>query len=98
MSTTTLSIRIPTSEAAQFTRLARNVGLDRATLLKQALREGCNEVLFERAGAAYRKGEVTLSRAAEMAGISLRDMMLRLHSAGITLNYGVQDLAEDMRS
>jgi len=98
MSTTTLSIRIPTAEAAQFTRLARNVGLDRATLLKQALREGCNEVLFERAGAAYRKGEVTLSRAAEMAGISLRDMMLRLHSAGITLNYGVQDLTEDMRS
>lgn len=98
MSTTTLSIRIPAAEAAQFTRLARNVGLDRATLLKQALREGCSEVLFERAGAAYRKGEVTLSRAAEMAGISLRDMMLRLHSAGITLNYGVQDLAEDMRS
>ena len=98
MSTTTISIRIPTAEAVLLDRLARNVGLDRATLLKQALREGCHDVLFERAGSAYRKGEVTLSRAAEMAGISLRDMMLRLYSAGITLNYGVEDLAEDLRT
>jgi predicted HTH domain antitoxin len=97
MTTTTLSIRIPTAEAAQLTRLARNVGLDRAALLKQALREGCNEVLFERAVAAYRHGEVTLSRAAGMAGLSLRDMMLRLSSAGLTLNYSVQDLVEDLR-
>lgn len=98
MTTTILSVRVPAAEAAQLTRLARNVGLDRATLLKQALREGCNEVLFERAGAAYRQGKVTLSRAAEMAGLSLRDMMLRLHTAGLTLNYGTQDLAEDMRT
>ena len=97
MHTTTLSIRLPTSEAAQLERLARNVGLDRATLLKQALREGCNDVLFERAGAAYRRGEVSLSRAAEMAGLHLRDMLLRLRTAGITLNYGVQDLEEDLR-
>jgi predicted HTH domain antitoxin len=97
MSTTTLSIRVPSAEAAQWARLASQVGLDRATLLKQALREGCSEVLLERAGAAYRKGHVSLSRAAEMAGVSLRDMMIRLHPAGLTLNYGVDDLAEDMR-
>ena len=96
MQTTTLSLRVPVSEAARLTRLARNVGLDRATLLKQALREGCNEVLFERACAAYRRGEASLSRAAEMAGIPLRDMLLRLPAAGISLNYGVQDLAGDL--
>ncbi|MEI6516515.1 MAG: UPF0175 family protein [bacterium] len=95
--TTILSIRVPASEAALLTRLANQVGLDRATLLKQALREGCNEVLFERAGMAYRRGQVSLSRAAEMAGLPLRDMMLRLHSAGLTLNYGVEDLAGDLR-
>lgn len=97
MTTTILSIRVPAAEAARLARLASQVGLDRATLLKQALREGCDDVLFERAGSAYRRGQVTLSRAAEMAGISLRDLMLRLHSAGVTLNYGVEDLAEDLR-
>ena len=35
-------------------------------MLKQALRRGCAEVLFEAACQAYRRGEVTLSRAAEM--------------------------------
>lgn len=95
--TTTLSIRVPAAEAAKWERLARGVGLDRSALLKQAFREGCADVLFERAGAAYRRGEVSLSRAAELAGLSLRDMLLRLRQAGITLNYTAADLAEDLR-
>jgi predicted HTH domain antitoxin len=97
MQTTTVAIRIPVAEAERLSRLARESGLDRATLLKQALREGCDDILFERASAAYRKGTVSLSRAAEMAGLRLRDMILRLHSSGLTLNYGVDDLAEDLR-
>ena len=97
MTTTTISLRIPKAEADQLEALARNVGLDRATLLKQAFREGCSDILFERAGASYRRGDVTLSRAAEMAGLTLRDMLLRLSSAGLTLNYGTQDLSEDLR-
>ncbi len=98
MKTTTLSMRIPTSEAVKLAGLAKRVGLDRATLLKQALRRGCEEVLFERACQAYRHGEITLSKAAEMAGIGLREMLLRASRESIELNYTVQDLARDLGS
>ena len=40
MQTVTLSMRVPRTEAARLERVARAVGLDRAALLKRALREG----------------------------------------------------------
>jgi predicted HTH domain antitoxin len=96
MKTVTLSVRVPETEAEELQRLAKQVGLDRATLLKQALRRGCAQVLFERASQAYARGEVTLSRAAEMAGVSLRELLLRLPEASVELNYNVSELAQDL--
>ena len=96
MQTVTLSMRVPKSEAARLTRVAREVGLDRGALLKQALREGCADILVARACAMYRRGEITLSRAAELAGVSLRDLLLRLSRNGVELQYDPQELAEDL--
>ncbi len=96
MATVTLSLRITQAEARKLKRLAAAVGLDRSTLLKQSLRRGCADVLFETACETYRRGEVTLSRAAEMADLSLREMVLRLSRAGLELSYGTEDLRRDL--
>jgi hypothetical protein len=96
MQTVTISVRVPKAEADRWGQLARDAGMDRAALLKQALRTGCATALFERACAAYRRGDVTLARMAEMAGLSLREMLLRLPQAGLELNYGVGDLDKDL--
>jgi predicted HTH domain antitoxin len=96
MQTTTLSVRLPLAEAAYFERAAKEVGLERPALLKLALHKGCAEFLFEKACADYRNGRITLSRAAERARLSVRDFIARLPSAGVELNYGVGELAEDM--
>ena len=53
--------------------------------------------MFDRACQAYRDGEATLSRAAEIAGLTLRDMMLKMQSANLELNYGVDDLVKDLQ-
>lgn len=97
MQTTTLSVRIPTSEAAYFERAARETGLERSALLKLALRQGCSDILFERACADYRAGRITLSRAAEQAGISLRELVARMPSVGVELNYDVKSFEEDLK-
>ena len=54
--------------------------------------------MFERACQAYRDGEATLSRAAEIAGLSLREMMHRMRSANLELNYDVGDLSKDLQA
>jgi len=71
--------------------------MERATLLKRAVRRGTQDLLFEEACRAYRAGEATLSRAAEIAELSLREVILRMREADLELNYGVDDLAKDLQ-
>lgn len=96
MQTMTVSIRMPKDEVGRLDRLARYLGMERPSLLKQALKRGTADLVFEGACQAYRSGQATLSRAAEMAELPLRDMMLRMEDADLELNYDVSDLRKDL--
>ena len=97
MKTVTLSVRVPEDEARHLERLAAEAGLERSVLLRRALRRGSREVLFELAAEAYRRGEVSLSRAAEIADLSLRELILRLPDAQLELAYDAEDLRVDLQ-
>jgi hypothetical protein len=92
----TVSMRLPKAEVARFETAARALGLDRATFLRMALRQGSMDVLIEQAGAAYRRGEITLSRAAEIAGISLHELLAKMDEYDLHLNYGLEELEKDV--
>ncbi len=96
MSTVTLSTRLAEEEARKIDELAGRLGLDRGSLLKQLIRKGYRDVQVETALSAYRRGTISLSRAAEMAELSLRDILLRLPEESIELNYSVADLSRDL--
>ena len=96
--TVTVSMRLSKPEVKQIEKMAAEVGSDRSAFMKQALRRGCAEALFEHAAQAYRRGEVTLSRAAELAHIPLREFLLRMREGALELNYNVQDLAKDLQA
>ncbi len=96
MESVTVSMRLSKSEAAKLEQLAREMGIERPTFLKRALRRGAEDLIFERSCDAYRRGEATLSRAAEMAGLNLRDMIVRMRQADLELTYGADDLANDL--
>ena len=97
MQTVTVSLRLPESEVSRLESTAQAMGVDRSTLLRWAVRRGAGAVLLECAFDAYRRGDVTLSRAAEIAGLSLRDMILKLRDQDVELNYGPEDLAADLQ-
>ncbi len=92
-----MSLRLPESEVSRLESTAQAMGIDRSTLLRWAVRRGASALLLECACDAYRRGDVTLSRAAEIAGLSLRDMILKLHDQDVELNYGPEDLAADLQ-
>ena len=96
MKTATLSLRLPKSEIQQLAAAAALGGLDRSAFLKHALRRGARDLMLEQAADAHRRGAATLSRAAEMAGLSLRDFIARMRSANLELNYSLDDLAKDL--
>ncbi len=97
MKTVTMSIRLPKTEVGRLERLARRLGMARPTFLKRALKRGAEDLMFEEAVATYRSGNATLSRAAELAGLGLRDMMLKMRDADLELNYTVRDLEKDLQ-
>jgi len=97
MTTITLSARLAREEARKIDELAAELGLDRGSLLKQLIRKGYRDIQIERALDAYRHGTITLSRAAEIAGLSLRDILLRLPEESIELNYDLRELQRDMK-
>ncbi|MGH7822367.1 MAG: UPF0175 family protein [Candidatus Binatia bacterium] len=96
MDSVTISMRLSRSEARRLEQQARQMGIERPTFLKRALRRGAQDLIFQRACEAYRCGEATLSRAAEMAGLGLRDMILKMKDADLELDYGTEELAKDL--
>jgi len=71
MKTKTISTRLEEDELVQLDALASSCGLDRSGMTKSLLRRGLAELRFDAAVAAYREGRVTMSRAAEMASLSV---------------------------
>jgi len=98
MGTITLSARLAKDEARKIDELAADLGLDRGALLKQLIRKGLKDIQTERALDAYRRGTITLSRAAEIAELTLRDILLLLPEESIELNYDVRELQRDMEN
>jgi len=96
MATVTLSTRLAKEEARKIDELAANLGLDRGAVLKQLIRKGLREIQTERALDGYRRGTITLSKAAEIAEMTLRDILLRLPEESVELNYDVRELHRDL--
>ena len=76
--------------------MASRTGLDRASMTKSLLRKGLEQLRYEEAVTDYRGERVTLSRAAEIAGISVWDFIARMKGADLELHYGVAELEEDL--
>jgi len=98
METITQSTRLAKNEARKIDKLATDLGLDRGALLKQLIRKGLKDIQTERALDAYRRGTITLSRAAEIAELTLRDILLLLPEESIELNYDVREFQRDMEN
>ena len=46
----------------------------------------------------YREGRVSLGKAAELAGLSLREFLYELRSRRVPLNYDLDEFEEDMET
>ena len=95
--TTTVSTRLNPSELALIQSLAELEGCDRGTLVRSLLRSGLERLRRERAAEAYRREQVTLSRAAELAGTSVWDFLALMESEKLELHYDVAEFREDLR-
>jgi len=68
---------------------------DKSSIVRRALEKGLNEELKRIALNLYIERKVSLWKAAEIAEISIRDMIELIRGKGISLNITVKDLRKD---
>lgn len=78
-----VNIRLERELLAELDEMAEAESLDRTELARRLLRDGLRRERVDGALRRYREGAVSASRAAEMARISLYEMLDRIHDEGI---------------
>jgi predicted HTH domain antitoxin len=93
-----ISIR-PTSDISRkIEALSLLTALDRSSLIRIALSSGLDEELRKNALDQYRLGRISLGKAAEISGISVKEMMALLKKNNVILNVSVQDIQDDYQA
>lgn len=93
-----LSVRIPREVRKWLEELAKLEGKDRAEIAREILVKGVRERRVEAALSLYREGKATLWKAAELAGLSLWEMIDEMEKRGVELRYGIRELEEDLEA
>lgn len=96
MSLEAVTARLPREMLREVERLAERMKVDRSELIRRLLDSALRERRVEDAVQAYREGRATLWRAAEMAGLSLREMMELARERKIPVSYTLDDLRRDV--
>lgn len=69
---------------------------DRSTIIRKLIRNGYKEMLKEKAAKAYKEGKITISKAAQMAELTIYDMEQYLVEKGFVSGYSIEDLEREM--
>ncbi len=74
--------------------IAEEQSIDRSSAIQRLLEIGLREYKMEKALNLYRDGKVTLWKAAESAGVTLREMMEAIKARDIPYQYDFEALEE----
>lgn len=91
-----VTIRMSEDELELVQRLADETSTSRSDAVRRAVRRGASEELIRVALDRYRDGEVGMRGAAEVAGLSIAEMIAEVNDRGGLSNYTEADLADDV--
>jgi predicted HTH domain antitoxin len=82
-----VTLRLEPTLLDELDGLARAERIDRSDLVRRLLREGVERRRIDRAVAEYAVGRVSAWRAAELARVSLYEMLDRIAAAGVSYEF-----------
>lgn len=91
-----VAARLEDNEVREIEALAKQTHLDKSTLIKTLFRTGKDEFKLKLGMEKYRRNEVSLGKAAELAGLSILDFLSKMKDYGVTLNYDVFEAEKDI--
>lgn len=93
----TVTTRMSEGEVALLDRLVAIRGGSRSEVVRDAVRSCVRDELIEIALERYRNDEVGLRGAAELAGLTISEMMAAANDRDILSNYDETDLERDVQ-
>src|SRR3990172_420522 len=93
---TLISTRLPPEMKKEIEWYAKKEKIGNTVALRKVLDKGLREIKLEHALEEYRKGKITLWKAASMAGVSLWEMLDIVKEKKIPILYTLKDLKEDI--
>jgi predicted HTH domain antitoxin len=91
-----VSGRLPPDLLRDLDRLGKLAGKTRSEILRDVVRRGVAAERLERAMDGYRRRQLSLGRASELAGLPVTVFLDELRRAGILRDYGVDELRRDL--
>ena len=96
MSLETVTTRLPQKTLEEIEAIAEKEKVDRSELIRRLLDAALRRRRIDGAVKDYRDGKVTLWRASEVAGLSLRELMDIVKEQKIPVPYTLDDLDRDL--
>ena len=92
-----LNLRVPETIVQGLDEIASKEQIDRTTLARKMLAEAIQRWKQDDAIAACQRGEITKARAAELAGMSVYDVINEVRRRGAPPSYTLDELSQDLR-
>src|SRR3989338_8811361 len=90
--------RVPVVIMSEVENIAREENTDRSSVVRKILDKAINNWKLEKASNMYINKKVTLERAAEIAAVSVREMINHLEEKELEIgNLSIEDLEDDIR-
>jgi predicted HTH domain antitoxin len=86
-----MNLRLDEDLIEEFEELAKEENLDRSSLVRKILIEGLQQERLNFAIQKYMLKEISIERAAEIARISLHELILKMSQLGIPSNFSLED-------
>lgn len=91
-----VTARMSDEELDLVERLADAKGESRSDAIRQSIRRGAQEELVRLALQRYQDGDVGMRGAADLAGLTITEMMHEANERDVLSNYDEADLADDV--
>lgn len=91
--TSIVTVRLSKPDLKRIEELRRVENVDRSTLIKMFIDEGVRKRVVD----LYRQEKLTVGRAAEILGVSLREFLEILEKEGVPVNWDIAGIREYMR-
>ncbi len=93
-----ISTRLPEELEKELDWYAKKEKIGKTIALRQVLDKGLRGIKMDYALDQYRKGKITLMKAAEISDISLWEMIDAVREQRIPMHYTLKDVADDINA